>query len=278
MRDVHPHLRVVVTESIVRQPCLTVIILSLEQERYHSLVARLLNDVPVHVEHPAPHLVAIGIVCLRRCSELVGQYRVGPAFLYHCHRYERLLVEEPYRHVTAFRVRVPPVLHDGVFPALLPLVQRHVAVPHPPRHSRAEALGEPAPERVVCELHLPLVGPHHLCQGAVGVPPVSPAVLLAVKPLSRAEVAFRQVAVTVVLAVPFTVLLQPSATEVAAQLHVRVGIQVPHRVALSPLLPAVGVFRPVELPRRGVGVAGLAMSYHLIPHLLNHFPHLSMNW
>ncbi len=141
---------------------------------------------------------------------------------------------------------------------LLPLVQRHVAVPHPPRHSRAEALGEPAPERVVCELHLPLVGPHHLCQRAVGVPPVSPAVLLAVKPPSRTEVAFRQVPVRVVLAVPFAVLLQPSATKVTAQLHVRVGIQVSRLVALPPLHPAVGVFRPFELPRRGVGVACLA--------------------
>lgn len=28
----------------------------------------------------------------------------------------------------------------------------------------------------------------------------------------------------------------------------------------------------------GCVFGGLAMSYHLIQHLLNHFPHLSMNW
>lgn len=36
------------------------------------------------------------------------------------------------------------------------------------------------------------------------------------------------------------------------------GIQVSRLVALSPLLPAAGIFRPFELPRRGIGVAGLA--------------------
>ena len=115
---------------------------------------------PVDVQLLFPYLVALLVVGLQGCTEVVGDdgetLTVGNKL---GGRHERVLLEEPGDHLIFFR----------------PFVQRHVAVPNEMRGGSCVCLADAAAEGVVGKRDFLAVGMDNAGEHAVALPVVTPA-------------------------------------------------------------------------------------------------------
>ena len=162
LADVTPRIRVVIPEPVIVQSSFRILVLPLVLKRNERGWPFPLP--PVDVQLLFPYLVALLVVGLQGCTEVVGDdgetVTVGNKF---GGRHERVLFEEPGNYVL-FR-----------FGRLRPLVQWHVAVPHEVRGSSCVCLADAAAEGVVGERHFLAVGVHDAGEHAVALPIITPA-------------------------------------------------------------------------------------------------------
>ena len=132
--DVSSELRCIVSEAVVCQFRLVVVVLPLKEEWYSDTIA--VGDIPVvhlleyptiHIQPATPNLLSLDVVRLSRRTRLVGYDAVRLAIEQECHRHKALLLKDPRPQVKLV------VLPAVVLPRLprVPLVQWHIAIPYP---------------------------------------------------------------------------------------------------------------------------------------------------
>ena len=101
-RYIPTHLRVIISEPVVRQLDFLVIVLSLEKEWYPDVIlvgsiehGPLLDDLPVHVKPAVPHFLALLVVRLHGRAQMVGHDGVCLVVLEQSQGHETLLLKEP---------------------------------------------------------------------------------------------------------------------------------------------------------------------------------------
>ena len=141
LADVTPRIRVVIPEPVIVQSCLCIPVLPLVLEWNERGWPFPLP--PVDVQLLFPNLVALLVVGLQGCAEVVGDdgetLTVGNKL---GGRHERVLLEEPGNYVL-FR-----------FGCLRPFAQRHVAVPNEVCGGSCKGFSDAAAEGVVGERDL----------------------------------------------------------------------------------------------------------------------------
>ncbi len=132
--DVSSELRCIVSEAVVCQFRLVVVVLPLEEERDADTIAvggvsvvHLLQYLTVHIEPASPHLFALGVVGFGGRAQLVGYDAVRLAIEQEGHRHKALLLKDPSPQIKLV------VLPATILPRLprVPLVQWHIAIPYP---------------------------------------------------------------------------------------------------------------------------------------------------
>ena len=160
LADVTPRIRVVIPEPVIVQSRLCILVLPLVLKRNERGWPFPLP--PVDVQLLFPNLVALLVVGLQGCAEVVGDdgetLTVGNKL---GGRHERVLLEEPGDHV--------------FFRLFRTFVQRHVAVPNEVSGRSCVCLADAAAEGIVGERHFLAVGAHDAGEHAVALPIITPA-------------------------------------------------------------------------------------------------------
>ena len=212
--------------------------LPLEEERDADTIAvggvsvvHLLQYLTVHIEPAMPNLLALGVVSLRWRTQLVGNDAVHLAIEEQSHRHKALLLKDPSPEVKL--VVLPAVVLP--FPARVPLVQRHIAVPYPMGVFTGE-LAETTPQGIVGKLYpVRPMGRLNRLKRAVLIPLILPAFTLRVPPLARAFVLLGKLSILVVLETPLARLLDLTPLE-ASRAVVAVGLLL-NLVVVLPISP-----------------------------------------
>ena len=169
LADVIANPRIIISESVVVEASLIVLILSQLSERNEVTDTFYVSKVTIDIIVSLPNYVTIAVVRFHRATHIVADNRVAFTVLYLCHRNVRAFLIHPCDKVlywfftlhTDATELVNAVLWS-VLLLILPLLHHHVAVPEVTEDVTIEKLCRATPKGIIFEADSLTVRKPHL--------------------------------------------------------------------------------------------------------------------
>ena len=169
LADVIANPRIIISESVVVEASLLVLILSQLSERNEVTDTFYVSKVTIDIIVSLPNYVTIAVVRFHRATHIVADNRVAFTVLYLCHRNVRAFLIHPCDKVlywfftlhTDATELVNAVLWS-VLLLILPLLHHHVAVPEVTEDVTIEKLCRATPKGIIFEADSLTVRKPHL--------------------------------------------------------------------------------------------------------------------
>ena len=169
LADVITNSWVVISESVVVEASLIVLILFQQSERDEVTNAFYVSKVTINIIVSLPNYVTIAVVRFHRAPHIVADNRVAFTVLYLCHRYVRAFLINPcdkviYRLFTLHTdtAKLVNAMLWTVLLLILPLLHHHVAVPKVTEDVTIEKLCRATPKGIIFEADSLAVRKPHL--------------------------------------------------------------------------------------------------------------------
>ena len=169
LADVIANPRIIISESVVVEASLIVLILSQLSERNEVTDTFYVSKVTIDIIVSLPNNVTIAVVRFHRATHIVADNRVAFTVLYLCHRNVRAFLIHPCDKVLyrlfALHTDVTELINAMLWTVLLlilPLLHHHVAVPEVTEDVTIEKLCRATPKGIIFEADSLTVRKPHL--------------------------------------------------------------------------------------------------------------------